>query len=389
MKTKTTIPPVIAAFLTLGAISGSAQSFLTNGLVAYYPFTGNVNDASGKGNNGVATAITPAIDRFGVEGNAYQFGPASVITIAPLTSANLPELTLSAWVKPTAFPSPHGSIINKYAAFSPEISDYVLLLYSDLRVAFSNMRHIGGHDVTTTSSLTLNDWTHVAVTLNSAGIGTIWVNGVQKAQRDILPLLPPSTEPVRIGQMVTADGSIIESFLGSIDDVRIYNRAFSTSEIQELYAYESKPACIPHAATATAQVVNGFFVGATITDGGCGYTNAPLVKIIGSGTGASAVAVIENGVVTQINVITPGSGYSSDTIVRIASPPFMPWLEIGVSKVKTTLHVMMGKNYVVEASFDLVDWSQAGPQFTADDEVIVQEFDVDVNGRYFRIRQVP
>jgi len=195
--------------------------------------------------------------------------------------------------------------------------------------------------------------------------------------------------PVRIGQEVTSGGGIIDSFDGCIDDVRIYNRALSQSEVQQLYAYESQPPCVPHGATATAQVVNGFFVGAAITDGGCGYTNVPLVKIIGSGTGATATATLNNGVVTQINITNPGSGYSTNTVVRIASPPFMPWLEMGVSKVKVTMHVIMGKNYILESSSDLAVWTQVGVQFTAEDEVIVQEFDVDATGRYFRIQQVP
>src|SRR6185369_14598806 len=33
------------------AVNGYSQSFLTNGLVAYYPFNGNANDASGNVNN--------------------------------------------------------------------------------------------------------------------------------------------------------------------------------------------------------------------------------------------------------------------------------------------------------------------------------------------------
>ena len=32
-------------------INGYSQSFLTNGLVAHYPFSGNALDASGNGNN--------------------------------------------------------------------------------------------------------------------------------------------------------------------------------------------------------------------------------------------------------------------------------------------------------------------------------------------------
>ena len=46
-------PRTLCIILGLGlAITASSQSFLTNGLVAYYPFSGNANDASGNGNNG-------------------------------------------------------------------------------------------------------------------------------------------------------------------------------------------------------------------------------------------------------------------------------------------------------------------------------------------------
>jgi len=64
-------------------------------------------------------------------------------------------------------------------------------------------------------------------------------------------------------------------------------------------------------------------------------------------------------------------------------------LEVGVKTVKVTQHVVLGRNYVLEASPDLVTWTATGPQFTAQDEMIVTEFDVDLTGRYFRIRQVP
>ena len=38
---------------------------LKNGLVGYFPFCGNANDASGNGNNGNVTGATLTTDRFG------------------------------------------------------------------------------------------------------------------------------------------------------------------------------------------------------------------------------------------------------------------------------------------------------------------------------------
>jgi hypothetical protein len=148
--------------------------------------------------------------------------------------------------------------------------------------------------------------------------------------------------------------------------------------------------CSPHEATATAQLDNGFVVGATITDPGCGYTNAPAVLIQGGGgSGATAIAVVSNGVVVKIIITDAGAGYTSTPNIVIASPPFVPSVSIAVSAVKVTQHVVLGRNYVLEASTDLVTWTATGPQFTAQAETIVNEFDVDVTGRFFRIRQVP
>ena len=150
------------------------------------------------------------------------------------------------------------------------------------------------------------------------------------------------------------------------------------------------PYCTPHKAKATAQLVNGFVVRATITDSGCGYTNAPLVLIQdGGGSGATARAVITDGRVTGIIITDAGIGYETPPRIVIASPPFVPTVSISVSKVKVVQNVVLGRNYVLEASHDAASWSQALPPFSATSESITNEFDTDLTGRYFRVRETP
>ena len=157
-----------------------------------------------------------------------------------------------------------------------------------------------------------------------------------------------------------------------------------------LYGVVEVGICTPHHATATAILFNNFVVGATITDSGCGYTNAPLVSIQGGGgSGATATATVANGVVTAINIINPGSGYTNAPQIIIASPPFVPTVAISVSAVKVTQHLMLGNNYILQSSPDLVNWAAAGPVFTATNEYIVSEFEINVTNRYFRILQMP
>src|ERR1035441_4728412 len=60
------------------AINSHAQSFLTNGLVAYYPFNGNANDTAGT-NNGTVQGATLTTDRFNKANSAYYFNGNSWI----------------------------------------------------------------------------------------------------------------------------------------------------------------------------------------------------------------------------------------------------------------------------------------------------------------------
>ena len=52
---------------------------------------------------------------------------------------------------------------------------------------------------------------------------------------------------------------------------------------------------------------------ASISNGGAGYQGVPVVKITGDGVGATAVATVVNGVVTDITVTNPGVGYTTAT----------------------------------------------------------------------------
>jgi len=148
--------------------------------------------------------------------------------------------------------------------------------------------------------------------------------------------------------------------------------------------------CLPHRAAGVATVAYGFVVHIEVTDGGCGYTEPPLVVIKGGGgSGAAARAIVQDGVVTSIEVTDPGREYTSTPAVLIASPPHAPWLDISVSKVKVQAHVVLGRKYILESSRDFSTWSPLGDAFVANDEPVVFEVDVEENGRYLRVKEVP
>jgi len=91
----------------------------------------------------------------------------------------------------------------------------------------------------------------------------------------------------------------------------------------------------------------------------------------------------------------------NNSLPRVASPhtnhrnttshekPSPSTVSIAVSRVKVTQNVVLGRKYVLESSADLVAWTATGPEFTADSETIVSEFEVAETGGFFRIREVP
>jgi hypothetical protein len=191
-----------------------------------------------------------------------------------------------------------------------------------------------------------------------------------------------------IGGLYT--GCNTANFAGSIDEVRIYKRALSSNEVQQLYQLQSS--CIPHRATATAQLVNGFVVGATITDGGCGYTNTPAVAIEGGGgSGAIATAVVSNGVVVGITIWDAGRDYTSTPTVYIYSPL---GVQIGLIKAVRPFFsdLLIGTNYQLQVSGDLNTWTNSASPFPATSRSMVypQYWDVgNWSQLFFRLQVAP
>jgi hypothetical protein len=374
---------ILPALALLLGFNASAQTFITNGLVAYYPLDGNANDASGNGYDATNFNVSWETNRSGVVSAAGYFNGASSYILLPASLVNVMSgtnpMTISAWAETSAAASGGGNktIVDIGEATQNNMFGILSQLGTFVYSGFG-----GTYNVDSGVSIGDNSWHQCVASFDGTNL-SLYVDGVFAIASPIVSnrLNTRGTIGIRAD---LAD----EFWNGGIDDVRIYNCALSSYEVAELYADETF--CSPHAAEATAQVVNKFVVGASITDSGCGYTNPPAVLIVnGGGSGATATATVENGVVTGINIINTGSGYTNLPDILIGSPPFVPTVSIAVSRVNVTQHVVLGFNYVLESSPDLINWTATGPQFTAQSEEITTEFVVNQTGQYFRIRQVP
>jgi hypothetical protein len=254
------------------------------GLLAYYPFNGNALDESGNGHDGIPYQTVLTQDRSGRTGKAYLFdGTNAYIDAGPADSFNFNggtgNFTLASLIKPMAMPAYAAGIIGKATSgvdpYTAPFTGWGFYFYANGRLCIGN----AGIDERCTSSgvVSAGPWAHVAVT-RSGNLFKIYKNGVEVLSTNYGNLQTSSTS-LRIG-------SIYPDFFrlnGTIDEVAIYDRALSGSEIQTL-------SLLTHIAVVADQTAD-FAAGAqwttiststTIGAGDSAYDNQNL-RITGSG----------------------------------------------------------------------------------------------------------
>lgn len=242
-KSMKSIKPLFGTIaITCGlAVCGHSQTFLTNGLVAYYPFNGNANDASGHNNDPTLNTATLSTNRFGEPLSAYDVGPSKYLsyTNAPqLAFGPQTSLGVFAWIKFNANLPGYSGIVSKMMNDTNPSTGFQIGIAANTLQA-----QIGAPPAVIFQGKTvLNDgrWHAVGLVLERTNsTAELFVDGnLDGATTDSNLLQNLScTDPLLFG--VERNYSIF--FTGTIDDVRIYNRALSASEVQQLYVYESGP----------------------------------------------------------------------------------------------------------------------------------------------------
>ena len=224
-----------------------AQTFITNGLVAYYPFNGNANDASGRANNGTVYNAALAADRFGNANASYVFnGVNTYISVTNNTaiSSFSNAMTISCWFTVSNNVAHDWvGVVCKMPASTLAANDgfgirTTFLGYTNGQgYIFSDFG--GGSDTQYFQTWVTNGtvWYQcVAVALSNTT--SLYLNGQLVVQGTNSGNLN-ATYPLTIGgQNGTFNGRVHR---GEIDDVRIYNRALSVNEVAQLFALESAP----------------------------------------------------------------------------------------------------------------------------------------------------
>jgi hypothetical protein len=182
-------------------------------------------DSSGRANTGTLNGATRnASGRFG---SALSFdGVNDWVTVPDADSLDLTTgMTIEAWIRPSAIGSLWRTVMLKE---QPSSLIYALYAGDGLGRPATDVFTTSDRGFSGTTATALNAWTHLAATYDGT-TQRLYVNGVQAATLATSGSIRVSTGALRIGGNGTWND---EWFAGLIDEVRVYNRALTATEIQ-------------------------------------------------------------------------------------------------------------------------------------------------------------
>ena len=205
----------------IGGSGASGSVSLGKGLVGYWPLNGNAKDSTPYSNNGtLVNSPTLTTDREGRANSAYSFSGSNYISISSGPSLNNDPVSFALWVNEPS---------SSYGTFLIGKSTYGALLRDN---GSGNYQwDIAGYYDVFASIPSYNQW-HFLVGTYNGSTEDLYVDGTLHATAS-LSVTPTGTTDLGIGACIFCGPG--QYTTGSIDDVRIYNRALNSAEVQALY----------------------------------------------------------------------------------------------------------------------------------------------------------
>ena len=237
---------------TVNNMTGEIQVFSNNqlslhsGLVGHYLFDNDANDHGGYGNHGSVQQAILTEDRFGVPNRAYNFNGSSYINLGPLSQLSDQEYySQSVWIKSESNRS--SSLINPVITKRVSANSGWLTLGigennidsgGDTRgqAALIDDRYNYKLEINSDSQINDGEWQHL-VSVRDGSSFKLFVNGQLVSESSLQENASSSFSGTDfyLGYHPVWN----HYFIGAIDDVRIYDRPLSSSEINQLYEVES------------------------------------------------------------------------------------------------------------------------------------------------------
>ena len=207
---------------------------VNSALVADYTFDNTKNDQSEYQNHAFGNAVSTK-DRFGKVNKAVSFdGNVSLVVAENSPQLNSDFTSISFWVNVRSLPASGEKYILSHGGWQER---WKISLPSHGKPVFTTHAATCCNDMDSGdgNALPIGEWKHVVMTHDGI-TDRIYFDGVQVNEKAYAGALGKTTHPFGIGYDPI---DIANYFDGSLDEVRIYNRAMTAQEVMELYIAQS------------------------------------------------------------------------------------------------------------------------------------------------------
>jgi len=205
-------------------------------LIAYYPFSGNADDASGNELHGQVNGAILTDDPFGHPQSAYFFfGSVQNITVENDPVLNFQDgITVTCWFNADALPEKETFLLS-HGSWQ---SRWKISVTPDRYLRWTVKTLDGIADVDGTHALQTDSFYHLAATYDD-GLLALYLNGDLHNYQDLSGKIRTTVFPFLMAQMLPADANY--NFKGVLDEVRIYDYAMTPDSVKALYEKELTP----------------------------------------------------------------------------------------------------------------------------------------------------
>jgi gliding motility-associated-like protein len=210
----------------------------TEGLIAWYPFYNNANDESGNGNTLDGAFLMFTYDICGYSNSAYKSEIPYYIYLSPANFEFPKEFSYSLWFRADSIPTLNHWIL--FSVGSPAEGYEQAISFTSSGILTGTGSNVGTNPsvtTVTTAPVPTGQWTHVVLTRDNTRM-RIFVNGAWSTISGPDSLTHNQFANYGSDPKASIGCQFEESnhtFIGAIDEVRIYNRALNEAEIQQLY----------------------------------------------------------------------------------------------------------------------------------------------------------
>jgi hypothetical protein len=222
---------IIISMLGVVSAMSAVSATCPSGMVSYWTFNESSGiTASDSVDSHPGTLMNGPAWTTGKVGNALQFDGNDYVSVGNLGSF-YPKGTIEFWMNPAVVENYRNPLTTNYAGGNAGIrfeensaGNFALAMGDDYGQSEYTHTYLN-------SGLSPNTWYHVVLTWDkTSNKVTGYLNGVKEFE-DTQPIWPTTIPNVAIGGILWPD----RSWKGLIDEVAIYNRALSPSEVQQQY----------------------------------------------------------------------------------------------------------------------------------------------------------